>query len=391
MHPGRESSFDLRALLILSFGHLVTDIYQGALPAILPFLKERLSLSYSMAGIIMLASNITSSVIQPFFGFISDREVKPHLLPAGCLIAGIGFSLLVLPSSYAAVLFLVVMSGLGIAAFHPEGFKTANRFIGTRAAVGMSIFSVGGNLGFALGPIISLFIVTRFGFAYLPAMLALSILFMMALFPLWKSLNAPRRVPAEPGVQKKQGDVRLASSSMIILVGTVILRSWIHAGLTTYIPFYYIDYLRGDPVQAGKLVSFFLIGGVIGTILGAPLADRWGHKRYLVISMFLSSLILPLIFITQGIMLSLVLWTFGMVLISTFTVTMVMAQRILPQNLGVASGLMVGFAIGTGGIGVTILGFVADHFGVPIALKSIMLLPAAGFFLSLFVKYPRRI
>jgi FSR family fosmidomycin resistance protein-like MFS transporter len=159
-------------------------------------------------------------------------------------------------------------------------------------------------------------------------------------------------------------------------------------GLMSYIPFYYINHLKGDPLYAGKLVFVLLLGGVVGTLGGAPLADRWGHKRYLMLSMFLSTLILPLIFIVDGYMLFVVLGFLGTTLISTFSVTVVMAQQLLPKNLGVASGLMVGFAIGAGGICVTLLGVIADHFGVPAALKSIMILPFAGFLLSTFLRYP---
>lgn len=169
--------FDIKVLVLLSLGHLSTDIYQGALPAILPFLKAKLSLSYALAGLVMLASNLTSSVIQPLFGYISDKEEKPFLLPLGCLVAGIGFSLLSIPSSYPLILALVVVSGLGIASYHPEGFKTAYYFTGQRAATGMSVFSVGGNLGFALGPVFSIYLITHFGLASLPAMITPSLFF----------------------------------------------------------------------------------------------------------------------------------------------------------------------------------------------------------------------
>jgi FSR family fosmidomycin resistance protein-like MFS transporter len=104
--------------------------------------------------------------------------------------------------------------------------------------------------------------------------------------------------------------------------------------------------------------------------------------------MAVTSAIFPLIFTAHGLMLFVTLGAVGMALISSFTVTMVMAQELLPRNLGIASGLMAGFAIGTGGIGVTILGVIADHFGVPIALKSIMVLPLAGLLISCIVKYP---
>lgn len=379
--------FNLKVLVLLSLGHLSTDIYQGALPAILPFLKAKLSLSYSMAGLIMLASNFASSVIQPLFGFISDREEKPLLLPLGCIVAGIGISLLSLPSSYVAVLALVMVSGLGVASYHPEGFKTAYYFTGQKAATGMSIFSVGGNLGFALGPVFSIYLIKHFGLSSLPAMIIPSLFFLTAVFFFWKTLIIPKmeRRPIKEGSREIRKE---AAFSMLLLVLTVIMRSWTHAGLTTYIPFYYIDYLKGDPIYAGKLVSVFLLGGVVGTLLGSPLADRWGHKPYLVFSLASTSLLLPLIFAVKGYLLFLVLGTIGMVLISSFTVTIVMAQKILPGNLGIASGLMVGFAIGTGGVGVTILGIFADHYGVPAALKSITILPVIGLAISSLLQYP---
>jgi FSR family fosmidomycin resistance protein-like MFS transporter len=381
--------FDLKILLVLSLGHLSTDIYQGALPAILPFLKEKLSLSYSMAGIIMLASSVTSSVIQPLFGLLSDKKEKPLLLPVGCLLAGLGFSLLSLPSHFAPILLLVIISGLGVASYHPEGFKTAYYYTGTRAATGMSVFSVGGNLGFALGPVVSVAIITHLGFNFLPVMGGVSLVFLAVLSFYWKDLIIPKNLG-----DRKNTDIRTAvkgvSAPLLIIIGTVILRSWTHAGLMTFIPFYYIDYLNGDPLYAGTLVSVFLLGGVLGTLGGSPLADRFGHKKYLTLSLALTTLLFPLIFFLKGIMLFVALGIIGMVLISTFTVTIVMAQHLLPGNLGVASGLMVGFAIGTGGVGVTLLGLLADHFGVPVALRSIAILPFSAFIISLGLRYPGR-
>jgi MFS transporter, FSR family, fosmidomycin resistance protein len=387
MNPSRETSFNLRVLLVLSLGHLVVDIYQGALPAILPFLKVKLSLSYTMTGVIMMAANVTSSVIQPLFGYLSDKKEKAFLLPLGCLFAGIGFALLSVPDNYLLVLLLVTISGLGVASFHPEGYKTAHFFTGDKMATGMSVFSVGGNLGFALGPIISLSIITYLGFSFLPLMATFSLIFIALLFYSWNSLTRGKPVSVAKATSA-ESPRKGAYVSLFLIIGTVIMRSWTQMGLMTYIPFYYIDILKGEPIYAGKLVSVLLLGGVAGTIMGSMIADRIGHKRYLIISMALASLLFPLIFVAQGLMLFITLGVFGMVLISTFTVTIVMAQQLLPRNLGIASGLMVGFAIGTGGLGVTILGGIADHFGVENALKSIMILPLAGLLLSLPIRYP---
>lgn len=383
--------FNLKILLILSLGHLVTDIYQGALPAILPFLKDNLSLSYTMTGVILMAANFTSSLIQPLFGFISDKQERELLLPIGCLCAGIGFSLLSLPSSYIFVLMLVVISGFGIASYHPEGYKTAHFFTGEKRVTGMAIFSVGGNLGFALGPIISIYIIKYMGFSSLPYIIIPAVLFTAIIISYWRDIS-PTKIRADAAVkeEKASGQPKAVYMSLSIVIAVVIMRSWIQMGLMTYIPFYYINHLKGDPLYAGKLVFIFLLGGVLGTLGGAPLADRWGHKLYLTLSMFLTTLVLPLIFIIEGNMLFIILGLLGMICISTFTVTVVMAQQLLPKNLGIASGLMVGFAIGAGGICVTLLGVVADHYGVPFALKSIMILPFIGFILSMILKYPKQ-
>jgi len=383
------SKFNLKILMVLSLGHLVTDIYQSALPAILPFLKENLSLSYTMAGVILMAANFTSSLIQPLFGYLSDSQEKAFLLPLGCLCAGVGFSLLSFPSSYALILMLVIVSGFGIASYHPEGYKTAHFFTGEKRVTGMAIFGVGGNLGFALGPIIAIYIIKYMGFSSLPVIIVPSVVFVAVIIFYWRDISITAIKRDEATGRKVAQELRKgAYKSLSIVIAIVIMRSWTQMGLMSYIPFYYINHLKGDPLYAGKLVFVLLLGGVIGTLSGAPLADRWGHKRYLILSMFLSTLILPLIFIIDGYMLFVVLGLLGMTLISSFTVTVVMAQQLLPKNLGVASGLMVGFAIGAGGICVTLLGVIADHFGVPVALKSIMILPLAGFLLSIFLRYP---
>jgi len=382
------SKFDLKVLLLLAMGHCMTDIYQGALPAALPFFKDKLDLTYTSSGIILIASNLASSVVQPLFGFYSDRKEKPLLLPIGCLCAGLGFSLLAFPSNYAIILSLVLLSGFGVAAYHPEGFKTASYFTGNKVATGMSVFSVGGNLGFALGPMASLFILKHYGLSFLPWMIVPSLLFILLIAVFWKTILVPSHVKSD--VQKRSLRTLQNSSyvALSLVIATVIMRSWAQFGLITYIPFYYIDYLKGDPMYAGKLVSTFLLSGVLGTLIGARLADRWGHKRFVIISFALASAVFPLIFVAKGYSLFLIFGFFGFVLISSFAVTTVMSQRLLPGNVGMASGLTVGFAIGTGGIGVTILGVIADAYGVPAALKFIAILPVLGFIISLFIRYP---
>lgn len=378
-----------KALAILSAAHLVTDLNQGALPALLPFFKETLNLSYTLAGLVMLFGNLTSSVIQPAFGYLSDRRPIGWFLPLAPLIACLGMAFTgIIPNFYLLLIFVIV-SGFGVASFHPEGFKTAHFFTGEKKATGMSIFSVGGNLGLALGPIWALTLVTLFNLKGTAGMIVPGILISAILLASISWLTTPvhsafiqtREVGKKPILRKDL-------ISLILLVSVVIARSWTQFGLVSYIPFYYINYLKGDPIYAGKLVSTFMMTGVLGTLVGAPIADQWGHRKFLSMTMFLSVPLFLVFYNTEGLISFIALGLAGMALISTFSVTVVMAQALLPQRLGVASGLMVGFAIGTGGIGVTLLGVIADRFGVPIALKLIFFLPLIGFGLSLLIRYP---
>ena len=378
-----------KALVILSVAHLITDVNQGALPALLPFFKEAMDLSYTMSGVILLATSLTSSIIQPVFGHLSDRRPLGWFLPLAPFIACLGLSLTGLVSNYPLLLICAMVSGIGIASFHPEGFKTAYYFTGDKKATGMSIFAVGGNFGIAIGPILALTLVTSFGLKGTLSHLILGVLIAIILFFNMSMLTTP--VEFAHREAKKEGKAPLSknqkiSFSLLIIVATI--RAWIQFGMATYIPFYYINYLKGNPLYAGKLVSTFLLSGVLGTVLGAPLADRWGHKKILLISLILPLPFLLLFYYSSGLMTFIFLGIAGMVLISTFALTTVMGQALLPQRLGMASGLMVGFTISAAGVGVTLLGVIADTWGVPVAIKTIFALPLIGFGLALLVKYP---
>ncbi len=380
---------DKKALSLLSLGHMVTDINQGAVPILLPFIKEALNISYAKAGFILLVANMTSSIIQPAFGHLSDRYPQGWFLPGGILLASIAFSLTGFAPNYEMLLVLVVLSGIGVSSYHPEGYRTAHFFTGERRATGMAIFTVGGNLGFSLGPIMVTYLVTSFGlkgsgFFSIPGVIT-GLLFLFSLRWLTSS--------GKSSIITQQGPIRPHAPSgnklgLFLLILTVTMRSWIQAGLMTFIPFYYINYLRGEAIFAGKLVFIFLATGAVGTLLGGPLADRWGQKNFILITLGITfPLILAFLNFT-GWPVIILLGLSGLVLVSSFTPTIVMAQEMLPHNLGVASGLMVGFAIGTGGIGVTLLGYLADLWGVPFALKTIILMPLIGLVIASFIPYP---
>jgi FSR family fosmidomycin resistance protein-like MFS transporter len=376
-----------KALIILSTAHLITDIPSGALPALLPFFKEALQLSYTSAGVILLACQLTSSFIQPAFGYLSDRHPMGWFLPLTPFIAGFGIAISGLMNNYFMLLLCIICGGLGVSSFHPEAFKTAHFFLGEKKTTGFSFVMVGGNGGIALGPICAIALVTSYGLRGTLGLMIPGILMSGILFLSISWLTAPvRSAFMQRRKEPKQPLSKQDLKGLSVLIGVVTIRSWIQTGLVSFIPFYYIDYLKGDPIYAGKLVSTFLLAGAVGSIFGGALADRWGNRRFLLITMVVLTPLLLLFYNVGGLTAFICLAIAGMLLISTITVTTVMGQMLLPQHLGMVSGLMVGFSVGVSGIGVTLLGAVADIWGVPVAMKVIILLPVVGFLVTLPVK-----
>jgi FSR family fosmidomycin resistance protein-like MFS transporter len=386
--PAARAKPDMRLLGFLALGHMVIDINQGSFPVILPFLKDALNLSYAATGLIVLAANITSSLIQPLFGYLADKTARRWLLPLSVLLSAVGLGFLGLAPSYGAVLALVVITGFGVAAYHPEGYRTATAVAGDRKATGVSIFSTGGNIGIALGPPLLTALLTTYGLPGSLGMLGPGLLVAALLTAVLPRLSAPAPTVARDRASAAGAQTMVGAMSLLILV--VAIRSWTQLGFTTFMPFYWKDVLHGDPRLVGTLLAVFLGAGAIGTLAAGPVADRVGVRRY-VVSVFLlaTPLAVSFLFVTGGPLVFVLLALLGFVLVSTFTVSVVLGQAYLPRNPGMASGLIVGFAIGAGGVGASALGWVADHWGLTAALGISAVMPLAGFLVALFLPDPQ--
>lgn len=381
-------------LSLLGVGHAITDIGQGALPMILAFLQPVLLLSQLQVGIVMLAFTFSSSIVQPVFGVFSDRFRAVWLIPLGCLLAGLGIAMTGFAPNYIFLLTAGLLSGLGVAAYHPEGSKFARFASGDRKASGMSLFSVGGNLGFAAGPILVTWFFVLSGLHGTWYFLLLNAAMALFLVTNLSSISGIQERYIEPVAQKGLNTSKKSKTAchmpnivvpVVLLVLLVVMRSWVHLGLVTYLPQYYVHHLHQSEVYAATLVSVFLFAGVLGTLTGGPAADRWGLKTVIVGSM---ALMVPFLYLFQyisGIWLVVLVALTGFVVVSTFAVTVVLAQELLPNHVGFASGLILGFAIGLGGIGTTLLGWVADHRGLPAVFQTMIIFPVIGLLIAIFL------
>nr|WP_300999207.1 MFS transporter [Methanoculleus sp.] len=361
---------------------MVTDLYSPVLPAVLPLLIAEQGYSFFLAGLIVTVYNLTSSLVQPFVGWLFDaRGVAVHISVSVALSA-IFISVIGLLDNYFLVLASVAVAALGHAFFHPSALGTVSRL--TRDAVRgriTSYFVIGGNLGYAIGPICAGVAVGLMG---LPGLVILAVPGLAMAVVLWRILPSPDRssVPETPAPAE-----RPAYRAIVLLVAASGLRAWAIFGSVAYLPT--VLTLRGiDLVTANLLVSGMLISGVVGQVVGGALSDRYGRKEYTLIG--LVAAIPPfVVFLTAGGILSLVaLMIFGFILWSTFAVTVAMAHEIAPGNVGMVSGLMLGLAVGVGGMGVAVTGWIADMTTLTLALTTIPFAIVLAVPLFLVVPYP---
>jgi MFS transporter, FSR family, fosmidomycin resistance protein len=368
-----RAEIDKRGMAALASGHLATDFANGALPALLPFLADEFDLSYVLVGLAMLAWAFSSSILQPLFGLWSDRRGAIWLLPAGLALGGIGIGLTAVAPGYWVCLALIALSGLGTAAYHPEASKFASYVSGRRRASGMSLFSIGGNVGYALGPIAATALVVQFGLdggllLALPCLAASALL--VASTPYLRGFE-----PSREAARIASGDDR--PGAIVALLGVIAFRSVAWFGLITFVPLF--EVARGNSEAYGnRLLAAMLLLGGIGTLLAGPLADRFGRRPVLVASVFATGPLILVYLAVGGLVGALALALVGPCVIGTFGVTMVMSQEYLPRHIGLASGLGIGLSIGLGGVAAVALGGLADAVDLESALYVCAIAPFAA-------------
>ena len=374
---------------ILSAGHMATDINQGALPAMLPFFIAAYDLSYTAAAAIVFAVNMSSSVVQPLFGIAADRYSKPWLLPGGLMLAGLGLSFTGLVEGYKWIMALGIVSGIGIAAYHPEAARLVNFAAGNRKSWAMSIFGVGGTLGFTIGPIIVSTAMLQWGLGGTLVLILPVTIMSLVIISHFPSLEALETIKNEKNVVSTTEALKENWSAFSRIAIIVSGRSVIFFGLNIFIPIYWINELSQSKLAGAMALSIFAGSGIIGNLAGGILADRIGQKKVTLLGFLSLSVLLPLLITVDGVLLATILLIpAGFMLFATYSPTIVLGQKYLPNRVGLSSGVTLGLAVAIGGGAAPFIGKLADIYGVWMALASVAYLPILVFLLALTLPDP---
>ena len=370
-----------RFLLAATFGHFSVDMYSGMFPLILLALTDKLNLTYSQVGIASMAWSLTSSLSQPFFGWLGDKRGSRTIAVLGVMAIAVTVGIMRFVDNYFILLPLAVIAGLGSAAFHPQGATLAAQTAPEQRGSAASIFMLGGNGGYAFGPILGTAAFAVAG-AYLPGAFA-GLGLAQAGVVYWALAHQHKGAP-KPISAKTDAVARAALSVIITLSLVIFFRSWIHSTVSTYIPQVYKAQGFSN-VEAGNVLFSILMPLAFGGLIGGTLSDRIGRRMVLIISTALIGPALWLMLHASGGMSYVWGPILGVAIGASLPVTLVMAQNLIPRGLGLMSGVVLGFTFIAGAIGVGVSGVLADYIGLMPTMTFNVALPIAAAILAFFL------
>jgi FSR family fosmidomycin resistance protein-like MFS transporter len=372
---------DRRGIGVLSIGHLAADLFQGSVPALLPFLIRDRGYSYGAAGALFLMASLGSSLVQPLLGIYADRVRATWLMPGGLFLASAGIGVAGVAEGYATTAGGLLLGGFGVAAFHPEAVRFASHASAMRRGAGMSVFALGGVAGFALGPILTtpmVILLDLHGTLVVAGVIAVAgIAVLSSLGYLERFRPTGSETPRLPGA-KERNDWRQFGLASSAATGRAI----VGFGLQTFVPLWVVAELAVSEGIGNTAVAVMLVTSAVGTLVGGRLADRHGFRKLIVWSLGIEVplvLLLPIAGVGGTFVL---MAAIGLVGGANFYPLVVMATDALPRYLGLAAGVVLGLAIGIGAGVVALFGVLADAAGVTAALWAVGITQAITFALS---------
>ncbi|WP_406134692.1 MFS transporter [Streptomyces sp. NBC_01089] len=361
---------------LLSVGHACVDVYQGSVAALVPFFVAERAYSYAAVSGIVLAASLLSSVAQPVFGLLTDKWAMPWLLPVSTLLGGVGIALSGVSGSYKLTLVFVALSGLGVAAYHPESARVA-RLASGGSHSGMAWFSLGGNVGFAVAPLMVSAVVLSGGLRLSPLLVIPAVAGSALCVPALRALERSGSGRAAEAVNARRDD----RTSFVKLSLVVVCRSIVFIGLSTFISLYAKQRMGGS-APAGTAALFVLyLGGAVGSVLGGNLAGRWDRVTVARWSYLATTVAVAGIVTVPGPVLYLFVALASVGLYVPFSLQVTLGQDYLPSRVGTASGITLGLTVSIGGLASPLIGAVADATSLRTALAPLVVLPVVSWLL----------
>lgn len=374
---------DRRYSCLMMIAHLCDDLNQGALVAVIPFLVLHNGYSYAEVTALLLASNAASAIIQPLFGWLGDKKPRPWLMAAGIFLAGIGMAGVGVLPNYPLIMASAMLSGIGVAMFHPEGGRLGNLTAGEQKGKGMSIFAVGGKLGFTFGPLVATAAITLWGLPgtlifIIPSTLCAAIL-----------LSQNKALLSYSNPDKQSSDDSLYQDNWVgfgFVMGAISCRSIMYYAFLSFIPLFLVYNLGQEEAFASSVISLFALVCAVGTIASGWAGQLLGAKKLIIVS-YACVAIEVVIFAFNG---SLIV---ALILIALLALTcdisypsaVAMGQSFVPHHLGMASGLSFGVMVCIGGLMTPVFGLIGDYFGLQVVMLCVTAIALLGIIITLFI------
>jgi len=358
-------------LVLATFGHFLNDCYAAFLAPILPLLISHLSLSMTMASGLAAIPSITSSICQPLYGMASDRVQGRFFMLLGPALTILCMSIIRLAPNAVFLGLVLLIAGVGTAAFHPQAVAVAGAASGDRKGLGISLFGFGGNVGFALGPLVIIAAVQLFG---LKGSAFIAVPGLLGLWFLIRYLHVPSRTVERAQMVSLKTAFEGVYGPMSLLFSIAVLREFTRLAVVTFLPIYLT--MKGSSlIMGGITLTLFSLAGAAGGMIGGSLSDAWNRKGVIALSGIICVPLLLGVFRTDGWVSMVLLGLSAAALSAAHSVIIASAQELVPTRAGTASSLVMGLGWGLAGVVLIGFGSLADFITVPRALDLAALVP----------------
>ena len=374
---------DRRYSYLMMIAHLCDDLNQGALVAVIPFLVLHNGYSYAEVTALLLASNAASAIIQPLFGWLGDKKPRPWLMAAGIFLAGVGMAGVGVLPNYPLIMASAMLSGIGVAMFHPEGGRLGNLTAGEQKGKGMSIFAVGGKLGFTFGPLVATAAITLWGLPgtlifIIPSTLCAAIL-----------LSQNKALLSYSNPDKQSSDDSLYQDNWVgfgFVMGAISCRSIMYYAFLSFIPLFLVYNLGQEEAFASSVISLFALVCAVGTIASGWAGQLLGAKKLIIVSYACVAIEVVIFAFNGSLIVALILIVFlALTCDISYPSAVAMGQSFVPHHLGMASGLSFGVMVCIGGLMTPVFGLIGDYFGLQVVVLCVTAIALLGIIITLFI------